>query len=79
MSPNGKAEVITTLKERAHVTLMCGGNDVGALKQADVGHALLNGFGVMNAEATSELHGDGEAKVGSEGGSGRCCPWHVMG
>ena len=81
MSPDGKAEVIKALKECAHVTLMCGdgGNDVGALKQADVGLALLSGFGNMNAEATSELHGDGEAKVGSEGGSGRCCPWHVMG
>mmetsp|Transcript_66487 Transcript_66487/g.152289 ORF Transcript_66487/g.152289 Transcript_66487/m.152289 type:complete len:1462 (-) Transcript_66487:171-4556(-) len=50
MSPQGKATVIRELqKDNKHI-LMCGdgGNDVGALKQADVGLALLGGYGNMN-------------------------------
>ena len=46
MSPHGKARVIRAMQKRkGHNVLMCGdgGNDVGALKQADVGLALLSG------------------------------------
>ena len=46
MSPAGKARIIRALQRRkGHHVLMCGdgGNDVGALKQADVGLALLSG------------------------------------
>ena len=51
MSPPGKAMVIRMLQERnGSKVLMCGdgGNDVGALKQADVGLALLAGYGDAN-------------------------------
>ena len=50
MSPPGKARVIRSLQERQNAyVLMCGdgSNDVGALKQADVGLALLSGYGVF--------------------------------
>lgn len=50
MSPHDKELVLTALNARGHITLMCGdgANDVGALKAAHIGVALLGGFGSLN-------------------------------
>ena len=58
-SPQGKAKVIRSMQKfKGHQVLMCGdgGNDVGALKQAEVGLALLSGYGnnMVGAEDEAE-------------------------
>merc|ERR1711862_691111 len=52
MTPDTKETVIQCLHSVPKLCLMCGdgANDVGALKQADVGVALLSGFGDVNVE-----------------------------
>ena len=49
MTPQGKATVIRELQKQGAGVLMCGdgGNDVGALKQADVGLALLADYTIL--------------------------------
>ncbi|GAB5364809.1 hypothetical protein AAMO2058_001002200 [Amorphochlora amoebiformis] len=64
MSPQGKAKVISSMQTfQGHHVLMCGdgGNDVGALKQADVGLALLSGYGNTNAGGVSKQEEDGKS------------------
>jgi len=64
MSPNGKAKVIRILQEHDGVVLMCGdgGNDAGALKQAEVGLALFAGQGATNTEEPVQSVGEGDSE-----------------
>lgn len=52
MRPDEKERVLLAMKDHGRTCLMCGdgANDVGALKQAHVGVALLSGFGDMNVD-----------------------------
>ncbi|KAL7564440.1 hypothetical protein ACA910_002754 [Epithemia clementina (nom. ined.)] len=56
MTPDAKETVIECLHSIDMLCLMCGdgANDVGALKQADVGVALLSGFGNVNVDKVSK-------------------------
>lgn len=56
MTPDAKETVIECLHSVGSLCLMCGdgANDVGALKQSDVGVALLSGFGNVNVEKSEE-------------------------
>jgi cation-transporting ATPase 13A1 len=64
MMPESKEQVIAAMNKQGHHTLMMGdgSNDVGALKQAHVGCALLTGFGSLNVEKNREdISADREA------------------
>ena len=55
MSPEDKEGVLKAMRANGRYTMMCGdgANDVGALKQAHIGLALLSGFGDMNTKKMS--------------------------
>jgi cation-transporting ATPase 13A1 len=63
-SPADKEDILRILKGKGHHTLMCGdgANDVGALKQAHIGLALLSGFGQLNVgkEGDQKLEDESE-------------------
>ena len=70
MSPDDKERVLKRLKQQGRHTFMCGdgANDVGALKQAHVGVALLSGFGGANTKKLAS--GPGGDEKDEKGGAG---------
>merc|ERR1719502_1116641 len=65
LTPSQKEQIINAVKKHEKcATFMCGdgGNDVGALKEADVGLALLSGFGNANIDKTKKDKSDEEAE-----------------
>ncbi|CAM9374487.1 unnamed protein product, partial [Hapterophycus canaliculatus] len=60
MTPDEKEQLVLALKDSGKTCMMCGdgANDVGALKQAQVGVALLGGFGDLNVDRSAK---DGDA------------------
>jgi cation-transporting ATPase 13A1 len=71
MSPLDKECVLKRLKQQGRHTFMCGdgANDVGALKQAHVGVALLSGFGGANTKKVTPVGGDPNAAAAGEKGA----------
>ncbi|CAM9266079.1 unnamed protein product [Choristocarpus tenellus] len=61
MTPDEKERLVLSLKDYGKVCMMCGdgANDVGALKQAQVGVALLSGFGDLNVDRGGTAGGGG--------------------
>ena len=66
MAPENKEKVLSVLNNLKMTTLMCGdgANDVGALRQAHVGVALLSGFGSLNADKGGT--GEGKSDTGKD-------------
>ncbi|XP_020534686.1 probable manganese-transporting ATPase PDR2 isoform X2 [Jatropha curcas] len=65
VAPDQKELIMTTFKMVGRITLMCGDgtNDVGALKQAHVGVALLNAVPpAQSGNSSAEVSKDGDVK-----------------